>query len=143
MILTAAALAVSAAFAGAAFYINVVEQPARLALDDGALLAEWKPAYRRGTLMQAPLALSGLVLGISAWQLEQEPLAALGALLAILPWPITFFLIARTNTRLTQTPASAAGAESRALVRKWGRLHALRTLASVCACAVFLTAIAT
>lgn len=143
MILTAAALAVSAAFAGAAVYINVVEQPARLALDDGALLAEWKPAYKRGTLMQAPLALAGVMLGIAAWRLEHEPLAAFGALLAILPWPITFLLIAPTNTRLEKTPASAAGAESRALVQRWGRLHALRTLASVGASAVFLTAVAT
>ena len=143
MILTAAALAVSAAFAGAALYINVVEQPARLALDDGALLAEWKPAYKRGTLMQAPLALAGCMLGVAAWLLEQEPLAAVGALLAILPWPITFILIAPTNTRLTQTRTSDAGAESRALVHRWGRLHALRTLTSVSACAVFLLAIAT
>jgi hypothetical protein len=94
------ALTTAAVFAGAALYINVVEQPARLGLDHRSLLIEWKPAYKRGTAMQAPLAIAGFVLGMASWWQSGHIAWALGALLMLANWPVTFFGIMPTNNRL-------------------------------------------
>lgn len=95
------ALVVAALFAGAAFYINFAEQPARLELKDRPLLAEWKTAYRRGTAMQAPLALAGFVLGAIAWWQTGKPTFLVGALLMLAPWPWTLLMIKPVNDTLT------------------------------------------
>ena len=67
------ALTAAAIFTGAALYVNVAEQPARLTLEDRALLTEWKPSYKRGAAMQAPLALVGFVFGLMAWWQTSHP----------------------------------------------------------------------
>ncbi len=61
------ALVTSSIFFGAAFYVSAVEQPARLGLDEGAALAQWGPAYRRGFAVQAPLAMISGLFGLLAW----------------------------------------------------------------------------
>lgn len=45
-------LATSAAFAGVAFYINVVGHPARIQLDNVNALKQWKAMYVRAAPMQ-------------------------------------------------------------------------------------------
>lgn len=114
------ALLTAAVFAGAALYISAVEQPARLRLNHQALLTEWKPAYKRGTAMQAPLAILGLLLGLAAWWQTGHPGWVLGGLLMVANWPVTYFAIMPTNNRLMATEPAAAGPESRALIETWG-----------------------
>ena len=77
------ALIIAALFTGAAFYVSFAEQPARLGLDDRALLAQWKPAYKRGFAMQAPLAIIGFLLGIVAWWMTGRLTFVLGSILLV------------------------------------------------------------
>jgi len=132
------ALVVAALFAGAALYINVAEQPARLGLDDAALLAEWQPAYKRGFALQAPLSVIGCLLGLSAWWQQGHVAWLLGALLMIANWPFTLLVIMPVNNRLMAL--AAPDAESRALITRWGGLHAVRTGLGLAATACFLAA---
>ena len=134
------ALISAAVFAGAALYISAVEHPARLGLDNRALLTEWKPAYKRGTVMQAPLAIGGFVLGLVAWWQTGHPAWGLGALLMIANWPVTFFAIMPTNNKLMSIEPAMAGPESRAMVETWGSLHRVRTALGLAASLVFLWA---
>jgi Domain of unknown function (DUF1772) len=134
------ALLTAALFAGAALYINVVEQPARLGLNNRSLLTEWKPAYKRGTVMQAPLAIIGFLLGLAAWWQTRHAGWAVGALLMIANWPITFFAIMPTNRRLMAIEPATADSQSRALIEKWSSLHAVRTVFGIAACLAFLWA---
>lgn len=135
------ALVVAALFTGAAFYINAVEQPARLALDDGAALRQWKPSYKRGFAMQATLALIGAVLGAVAFSRDGDWHWLAGGVLMLANWPYTFIGIMPTNRRLLAT--AEADAETRRLITNWGQLHMVRTGLGALATLVFLWAAAT
>ena len=131
---------VTLSFSGAAIYINIAEQPPRLQLDNGSLLAEWKPAYKRGYMMQASLAIVGGLLGLVAYFGTLDWRWLLGAIVLLANWPYTVFMIMPTNGRLMDTPPEAATAETRRMLHRWGSLHAGRSALGLLATLIFLWA---
>jgi hypothetical protein len=129
-------------FTGAAIYINLVEHPARLSCGTEAAARQWAPSYRRATVMQATLAVSAGVTGIATW-FHGEGIAWLwGALLILAVVPFTLFVIRPTNDRLLVPGRDLSSDETRQLLERWGRLHAVRSGLALAASVVYLYALA-
>ena len=135
------ALALAACFAGGAIYINLAEHPARLALDNGALLAHWQHSYPAALKMQSTIAIITGLLAISAWWYSRDWLWLLGAVLILANWPYTLGVMMPVNNRLMSTAVGAASAETRDLLEHWGMLHVVRSGLGLLAVIVFLWAL--
>jgi hypothetical protein len=84
----------------------------------------------------------GFALGMLAWWQSSHPGFLVGAIAMIAPWPWTLFAIKPTNDALTATDPERAGPPSRALILRWGALHAVRTALGALASLSFLWACA-
>lgn len=131
----------AAMFAGAAIYISFAEQPARMHLDTRALLTQWKPAYKRGTIMQAPLAVISAALGVVAFFMLWDWRWLVGAVLILANLPYTLLVIMPTNKELEATPPEQGNDNTRALVSQWGYLHLVRSLLGLAATLAYLWAL--
>lgn len=131
------ALLCAALFAGAALYITIAEHPARLELADAPLLAQWQPSYRRALPVQAGLAIAGGLAALVAWWLGGGPGWAVGGAVLLANWPFTMLVIMPVNTQLKAIRPVDADAHSRALLLRWGRLHAVRSGLGLAAALIF------
>lgn len=123
-LLPALALTLAATFFGIALYINVAEQPARLALADMPLLEQWKVSFGVGFALQGWLTVAAGVAGIAAWWRLRDWRLGVSGLLMLATWPWTLIVIAPTNAALLAISAEATGPESRALIEYWGACFA-------------------
>ena len=125
-------------FAGAALYVNVAEHPARMGLETRMAALQWAPSYKRATLLQAPLALVSFVAGTAAWLLGAGVWWFVAALLIGAVVPFTFIVVMPTNDKLLSPGRDLTSVETRELLQKWGKLHAVRTVLSLIASVIYL-----
>ena len=128
-------------FAGAAIYINLVEHPARMGCDTKTAATVWAPSYERATVMQAPLAALSFLAGVGAWLFGGGMLWLIGAVLIGLVIPFTFIGVMPTNHELLAPGRDLSAIETRSLLGKWGRLHAVRSVLSFLASIVYLVSL--
>ncbi len=140
--LSIAALIFATLFASAALYISLVEHPARLELADGPLLAQWQPSYKRALPIQSGLAVAGGAAGLIVGYLSADWRWFAGSILLLANWPFTLFVIMPVNKRLMAMRERDAGAESRAMLMQWGKLHNVRSVLGAATMLLFAWALA-
>jgi Domain of unknown function (DUF1772) len=128
----------AALFAGAALYINVAEHPARMSLETRIAAAQWAPSYKRATWLQAPLALVSLLSGVGVWLHGGNVAWLAAALLVGAVVPVTFGIIMPTNQKLLTPGRDLSSVETRELLVRWGRLHAVRTILSLTGTVIYI-----
>lgn len=92
--------------------------------------------------MQAALAVAGTLSGlIAGWQ-QSDLNVVCAALLLGAVVPFTLVVILPTNKRLLDPTLDSRAFEAAALLRRWGRLHAVRSLLGGAAFGMFLLRLA-
>lgn len=88
--------------------------------------------------MQVPLALLGSLSAVVSWWVDGGRAWLVGGLLLLLVIPFTLVVILPTNKRLESQELDLRSEEAERLLRRWGQLHAVRSLLSGAAFLVFL-----
>lgn len=102
-------------------------------------VTEWVPSYKRATLMQAPLAIIGFLSGGVAWWLGAGVPWLVAALLIFAVVPFTLIIIEPSTNKPLLAPGRApSSSETRTLLVKWGRLHAVRSALGLAAAVIFI-----
>lgn len=125
-------------FAGAAVYISAVEHPARMLCGTGLAVAEFAPSYKKATLMQASLAALGSLGAIAAWLAGAPALWLIGGLLFGAVIPFSILVILPTNKQLLEPSLDKNSELAGQLLRRWGKMHAVRSCMSLASLLVFL-----
>ena len=124
-------------WSGGCIYLGIVQQPAAVQAGPGVAAALFRPMSMRAAPMLIALALGGSVAGIFAWFQGGGLAWLVGALFLAAMFPFTGLLIVPTNRRMLGTDPAEPGL-SEDLLRKWGRLHTLRSAMGSVAFFVFV-----
>jgi len=117
----------SAMFAGAAFYVYAVEQPARLEAEAVAAILQFKSSYKRAAPIQVVFSAVCFLACLALWLRTHmwEWLAAGALVVAVIPYTLAFMLPVNRALTAAASPPDSVGT---LLLNRWGQLHAMRTI---------------
>ena len=128
------AFAAACSFLGAALYITIVEQPARMALTPRAMVEEWQPSSRRGFVMLSAVALLAAVLAYVDFAASRDARLLAGGTVMLGSWLYAFFVVVPVDVMIVALPAERARTAVRELMREWGLLEWGQTVIAAAAC---------
>jgi len=135
------ATACAGIFAGAAVYINLVQQPAAAELGTAWAVQFFRAMYARAAPIQVALAAVGTLAALWAWWSGSGWLWMVGAILLGAVMPFTLLAIIPTNNRLKDPRLDASSTEASDLLARWSMLHAVRSAASTVSFLIFVAAL--
>ncbi len=109
-----------------------------MGLETRTAALQWAPSYKRATCLQAPLAIISFLSGFIAWLAGTNIWWLVAALFIGAVVPFTFVVVMPTNHKLLEPSRDLASVDTRRLLEHWGKLHALRTILSLTASAIYL-----
>ncbi|HMF86978.1 MAG TPA: DUF1772 domain-containing protein [Gemmatimonadaceae bacterium] len=120
-------------FAGAALYVSLVEHPARMANTLDIALAEFRPSYKRASVMQVTLAILGVAGAVGAYFLGRGISTLVAGIVLATVVPYTLIVIMPITRQLLDETRTARSDDTEVLLEKWGKLHNVRTIAGLLA----------
>ena len=136
------AFSAASAFLGAALYINLVEQPARLRLELRSAIKEWALSNRRGFIVASALAVVSAAFAYAEYVRIGDIRWIIGGTIILANLPYAYFVITPVNIWLSTIPPEASRSRARELLRDWGVLEWGQTAIGLAACALFGWALA-
>ena len=127
-------------FAGGAWYITLVEHPARVECGSDIAVTVFGPTYRRASRAQATLAALGFAAALQAWWLGSGVAWLVGGILLVLVIPYTLLVVMPVNLELMNPALDNGSPQAVRLLRRWEQLHVVRAALGFAAFLIFLLA---
>ncbi len=125
-------------FFGAALYISVVQHPAALRAGVETAARLFVPMYPRAAAMQVSMIAIGTAASLWVWHGGGGPNWLWAAVLLGASFPFTLAAMLPTNRALLAPERDLRADTTEQLLRRWGRLHAVRSALSAAAFVVLL-----
>lgn len=101
-------------------------------------VTEFVPSYHRATIMQVGLAIVGFLSATAAWWTGSSVWWLVGGIIFVAVIPFTLICLFPTNKKLEDSSLDKNSELALELLKRWGKIHAVRSLLSLIAFLIFI-----